>query len=47
MGRSSRKYLYDILQSIDSINEYMEIKKIFLHTNKTNYYDRRAVEREL
>ncbi len=46
MGRSSRKYLYDILQSIDSINEYIGDQKDFF-AYEQNKLLRRAVEREL
>ncbi len=42
MGRSSQKYLYDILQSIDSIDEYLEEKRDFF-AYEQNKLLRRAV----
>lgn len=44
--RSLRKYLYDIQQSIDSINEYLGEKRDFF-VYEQNKLLRRAVEREL
>lgn len=44
--RSLRKYLYDIQQSIDSINEYLGEKRDFF-AYEQNKQLRRAVEREL
>ncbi|MEY8720504.1 HepT-like ribonuclease domain-containing protein [Bacteroides stercorirosoris] len=44
--RSLRKYLYDIQQSIDSINEYLGEKRDFF-AYEQNKLLRRAVEREL
>lgn len=46
MARSIQKYLYDIQQSIDSINEYLGVKRDFL-AYEENKLLRRAVEREL
>lgn len=44
--RSLKKYLYDIQQSIDSINEYLGEKRDFF-AYEQNKLLRRAVEREL
>ena len=44
--RSLKKYLYDIQQSIDSINEYLGEKQDFF-AYEQNKQLRRAVEREL
>lgn len=44
--RSLKKYLYDIQQSIESINEYLGEKRDFL-AYEQNKLLRRAVEREL
>lgn len=44
--RSLRKYLYDIQQSIDSINDYLGEKRNFF-AYEQNKLLRRAVEREL
>ena len=46
MAHNIQKYLYDIQQSIDSINEYLGIKRDFL-VYEENKLLRRAVEREL
>ena len=46
MGRSIQKYLYDILQSIDSIYTYLGDKRDFF-AYEQNKLLRRAVEREL
>ena len=45
-SRSLRKYLYDIQQSIESINEYLGEKRDFF-AYEQNKLLRRAVEREL
>lgn len=45
-NRSIKKYLYDIQQSIDSINEYLGERKDFFEYER-NKQLRRAVEREL
>ncbi len=44
--RSLKKYLYDVQQSIDSINEYLGEKRDFF-AYEQNKQLRRAVEREL
>ena len=46
MNREIKKYLYDILTSIDSINEYLGDKRDFFEYQK-NKLLRRGVEREL
>lgn len=46
MRREIKKYLYDILTSIDSINEYLGDKRDFFEYQK-NKLLRRGVEREL
>ncbi len=45
-NRSLKKYLYDVQQSIDSINEYLGDKRDFF-AYEQNKQLRRAVEREL
>lgn len=46
MKRETKKYLYDILTSINSINEFLGDKRDFLEYQK-NKLLRRGVEREL
>jgi len=46
MNDESRKWLYDIIRCIDSIEEYIGKKKIFEEYEK-NKMLRRAVEREI
>lgn len=46
MNREIKKYLYDILTSIDSINEYLGDKRDFFEYQK-NKLLRRGIEREL
>lgn len=45
MTERAKKYLYDIIQSIQAINEYIGKKKDF-NSFKKNKIIRRAVERE-
>ena len=45
-NRSLKKYLYDVQQSIDSIYEYLGVKRDFFEYER-NKQLRRAVEREL
>ena len=45
-NKSLKKYLYDVQQSIDSIYEYLGVKRDFFEYER-NKQLRRSVEREL